>query len=67
VLNAFEPQEMALLIEVVDRACAALGDCDETARAMIAAQVLIYAERGERDFEVLLSSAKHSKDPVRAR
>jgi hypothetical protein len=54
--NSFKPREVALLADVVDRACAEIGGCDEDTKSLIAMRVLALAERGERDFDVLLSS-----------
>jgi len=55
--NSFDPQEMALLIEVVDQACLRLGGSDDSTRAVIAARILGHAGEGKRDFATLLSLA----------
>ena len=56
--DAFSPQDLNLLTRVVERACSEVGYCDETARATIAARVIYYAGRGERDFDRLLQVAR---------
>jgi hypothetical protein len=55
--NSFDPQEMALLIEVVDQACVRLGNSDDSTRAIIASRILTHAGEGKRDFATLLSIA----------
>lgn len=57
MLNSIDPQDIALLIRVVDRACAQIGSCDEATKAVIAARVLRSAGWGGRDFDTLLSIA----------
>jgi hypothetical protein len=57
MLNSFDPNDMALLMEVVDQACVKIGGCDEATKAVIAARVLKSAGRGGRDFDTLLSIA----------
>jgi hypothetical protein len=55
-VGSFKPREVAFLADVVDKACVEIGACDEDAKSLVAMRVLALAERGERDFEVLLSS-----------
>ncbi|QIG50563.1 hypothetical protein G5V57_24235 [Nordella sp. HKS 07] len=52
--NYYDFKELALLAQVVDRACEAVGGCDEVAKATIASRTIAYADGGERDFEKLL-------------
>jgi hypothetical protein len=54
-LNSFDPQEMALLVKVVDQAFVQICGCDEATKAVIAARVLKAGGRGRRD--TLLSVA----------
>jgi hypothetical protein len=48
---------MALLIKVVDQACAELGSPDISAKSLIAARIVAFAGEGQRDFKTLLSIA----------
>jgi len=54
---AFKPREVAMLAQIVNRACAARGGCDEVTRATIASRIVAYAAPGERDFEKLFARA----------
>jgi hypothetical protein len=55
--NSFDPTEINLLANVVERACAQLGGCDDITREWIAARILARVSDGERNFEALLSLA----------
>jgi hypothetical protein len=54
--NALTPDEVDMVHKVTDEASANLG-CDEAIRAIIAARVLGFANRGERRYETLLAVA----------
>lgn len=56
--HAYNPREVTMLAQVVERACAELAHCDGATRDTIAVRVIAYADRGERDFEKLLEAAK---------
>ena len=55
--NSFDPIEIDLLVNVVERACAQLGGCDDTTKEWIAARILSRVSDGERNFDALLSLA----------
>ena len=55
--NSFDPAEINLLANVVERACAQLGGCDDTTKEWIAARILARVGEGERNFDALLSLA----------
>ena len=59
--NAFNPQEIALLVKVVDEACAAVK-YDEAQKATVAARVIAFAAKGARDYETLLAVATCQSD-----
>lgn len=52
-----EPEDMALLIKVVDEACIQLGGCDESTKSIIATRILCHSYRGKRDYERSLAIA----------
>lgn len=55
--NSFTPDDMALLMRVVDQACSDLGGCDDVTKSHMATRVLACASQGERDPDLLLSIA----------
>jgi hypothetical protein len=54
----YNPEELALFEQVLNRACADLGDCTKRTRLALAKRIFIRAEYGIRDFESLLEFAK---------
>jgi hypothetical protein len=59
--NSFNPDQVNVLVKVVNEASLRLGHVDEITKQNLAARVLAYAARGERDFETLLSVALNGK------
>jgi hypothetical protein len=55
--QAFDPTEINLLAKVIDAACREVRCADQTAKEMLAVRVIDVANRGERNFDVLLSAA----------
>jgi hypothetical protein len=62
--GAFGPNELTLLQRIVELAAAELGIIDEEEKSLIAARAIAVAERGEWDFDVLLSHARGNSPPV---
>jgi hypothetical protein len=62
--GAFSPNELAVLQRITDLAAAELGVLNEEEKSVIAARVIAVAERGEWDFELLLSHAKGNAQRV---
>ena len=54
--NVLTPDELEMVSKVTSEACEKLG-CDDAMKAIIAARVLSFANRGERRYETLLAIA----------
>jgi hypothetical protein len=59
--NCFNPNEIDILVKVVDEACQKLGTIDDAAKEHLATRVFFYAAQGERDFDTLLSVALNGR------
>jgi hypothetical protein len=62
--GSFSPDELSVLQRIVELAAAELGITDEKEKSLIAARAIAVAERGEWDFELLMSHAKGNSPPV---
>ena len=55
--NVFDPADLNLLAQVIHTACREVRCADQTAKEMLAIRVIDLANKGERDFDALLSAA----------
>jgi hypothetical protein len=56
--GCFSPNELTVLQRIVELAAAELGITDEKEKSLIAVRAIAVAERGEWNFDLLLSHAK---------
>jgi hypothetical protein len=56
MINALMPDELNMVDQVMNEACQKLG-CSDAMKAIIAARVLGFANRGERRYKTLLAIA----------